>query len=268
ELSRWSPLRHLAWHSLPALALIEPAAADAARAGRHGVALERFGLWSDGPPAPAPDVAHADTEILERACERALARAGGGASRAAVFVDRDGTLVVERGRPAEPEDLELLPGIPEAIRLLRAAGHPVVVISNQSWIGRGLATPARVHFGMARLRVLLRAHGVELDAIHFCPHRPDEGCDCRKPGTALLRRAADDLQLALARSAMVGDKRLDVATGQAAGGAGVLVRTGYGREEEARIGGPDFPRPPERVCDDLGAAAAWFLAREEGRTAV
>ena len=106
--------------------------------------------------------------------------------------------------------------------------------------------------------MLLRAEGVELDAVRFCPHAPDAGCACRKPGTLLLQEAAEDLRLSLASSVMVGDKRIDVEAGQAAGGMGVLVRTGYGREEEARDG-----RAPDRVFDDLQAAAGWILERYE-----
>jgi D-glycero-D-manno-heptose 1,7-bisphosphate phosphatase len=122
---------------------------------------------------------------------------------------------------------------------------------------------ARVYETMARLRLALRAHGVELDGIYFCPHAPDAGCACRKPGTALLERAAEDQQLTLRRSTMVGDKQIDVETGRRAGGHGVLVRTGYGREEEKRVGEMPAGSRPEFVADDLSAAAAWILARED-----
>jgi histidinol phosphatase-like enzyme len=111
---------------------------------------------------------------------------------------------------------------------------------------------------MARLRRLLRAQGVELDGVYFCPHRPEEGCACRKPGTALLERAAEDLNLHLRSSFMVGDKRLDVETGHRASARGVLLRTGYGRDEERREGGP--ADGPDMVCDDLLEAARWILA--------
>ena len=113
---------------------------------------------------------------------------------------------------------------------------------------------------MARLRVVLRSRGVELDGVYFCPHRPEDGCACRKPGTRLLERAAADHLLSLRRSVMVGDKLLDAQTGRNAGGLGVLVRTGYGREEEARLAaGGGVPRP-DHVCDGLPEAAEWILA--------
>jgi D-glycero-D-manno-heptose 1,7-bisphosphate phosphatase len=115
-----------------------------------------------------------------------------------------------------------------------------------------------VHEAMARLRRRLRAEGVELDGIYFCPHRPEAGCTCRKPGSLLLERAAEDLGLSLRGSYMVGDKRLDVETGHRVGARGLLVRTGYGRDEEAREG--SAIETPDAACDDLPAAAEWILA--------
>jgi len=257
-VARWSPADRAMWHSLHALGLVAPEEGPRFQEHPDELDLSRLGVWPALPAPTMPDPAHDDTEVLERACERALARAVGGVDRAALFVDRDGTLVREVGYLDDPGRLELLPGVAAALREARAAGHPVVVVSNQSGVGRGYFPLARAHATMAELRRRLRAEGVELDAIYLCPHAPDEGCACRKPGIALLRRAADDLRLDLTRSVMVGDKRIDSATGQAAGGAGVLVRTGYGREQEGDgAAGP----APDRVFDDLTAAVAWFLAR-------
>lgn len=262
-MAQWSPTERWAWSTLHAVGLVEGAEAETIRRQDHGIDLERLAFWSEDPPPPEPDATHLDTEILERACERALARHRGAAARAAVFVDRDGTLVEERGYLSDVAGLELIPGVPQAIHNLQAAGFPVVVISNQAGVGRGLFPLARVYEVMAGLRAELRAHGIELDAIYFCPHRPDEGCACRKPGTALLERASEDLQIALRRSFMVGDKRIDAETGRRAGGRGVLVRTGYGREEERTLGALAAESRPDVVCDDLAAAAAWILARED-----
>lgn len=267
--TRWSWLDRWAWQALGSYGLIEPAEAEAFGRDPLGLEAGRLALWSDEPAPAVADAAHPDVEILERACERALARRRGRSARPAVFVDRDGTLVREVGYLSDPGDLELLPGVAGALQNLRAAGFPVVLISNQSGVGRGLFPLARVHHAMARLRELLREHGVELDAIYFCPHRPDEGCRCRKPGTGLLERAAEDLQLSLRDSVMIGDKLLDAATGRAAGGWGVLVRTGYGRDEEQRWksgGEAAVPgsRAPDAVLDDLAQAAEWFLARATG----
>jgi histidinol-phosphate phosphatase family protein len=258
-----SPLNRWAWDALYAAALIDPAAADAARGGLPGPMLERVALWPDTGPPEVPDPAHPDVEVLERACERALARHRGRVPRAAAFLDRDGTLVVEREYLDDPLDLELLPGVAGALQSLRAAGYALIVVSNQSGAGRGLFPLSRVHEVMARLRVALRERGVELDAIYFCPHRPDEGCACRKPGTALLERAAEDHQISLTASVMIGDKRIDAAAGQRAGGLGVLVRTGYGREEALAAGEDAVQRPPDYVGADLADAARWIIARHE-----
>lgn len=268
ELRGWNLWERWGWESLFTLALAEESEAGALRdAVGDRLPLERFALWSSAPPAETPDATHPDTDILERALERALARSRGAALRSAAFVDRDGTLVVERGYLSDPAGLELLPDVPAALRLLRSAGHPVVVISNQAGVGRGKFPLARVYEVMAGLRRLLRAEGVELDAIRFCPHAPDAGCACRKPGTLLFEQVAEDLQLALRASVMIGDKRLDAAAGHAIEGTGALVRSGYGREEEARIGDGTYP-VPDRVFDTLLGAAEWFVTREEQRNAL
>lgn len=263
ELERWRWQDRWAWGSLHSVALVDDAEAGRLATDPRGLAHERIGLWPsrEGEEAGgAPDPAHPDVEVLERGCERALARHRGGAPRSAVFLDRDGTLIRETGYLSDPGGVELLPGVGRALRNLVEADVPLVVVSNQSGIGRGMFTAREVHAVMARLREALRVHGVELSAVYFCPHRPDEDCPCRKPRIGLLERAAEDLHLALKDSVMIGDKRIDAATGRIAGGRGILVRTGYGREEEGRtdVAGP----APDRVCDDLGAAVAWWLGPE------
>lgn len=259
QSARWPLPARWALASLHALALIEPADSEAARAARSPVPVERIALWPDGPAAAEVEAAHPDTEVLERACERAFRRRRGHAPVPAVFLDRDGTLVVERGYLTDPEDIELIPGVPEALRDLRSAGYLLVVISNQSGVGRGFFSEETVHAAMARLRGALRERGVELDAIYFCPHRPEAGCPCRKPGTGLLERAEGDLELDLSRSVMVGDKLLDAETGRRAGARGLLVRTGYGRDEEQRLLGGGAEWLPDAVVDDLRGAAGWIL---------
>jgi len=261
-VARWGWIDRWAWGALHSAGLVSDAESADWVLDARGLDRTRIGLWPAAPPPASPDSAHPDTEVLERACERAIARHRGGAARGAVFLDRDGTLVRETGYLSDPAELELLPGVAAALRDLAAADLPLVVISNQSGIGRGMFRESDVHAVMARLRGLLRERGVELAAIYFCPHRPDEGCPCRKPGTGLLERAADDLNLSLKASVMIGDKRIDAAAGRNAGGQGILVRTGYGLEEE-RNADPAQP-PPDHVSDDLAAAAAWWLGPETG----
>ncbi|HEX7049791.1 MAG TPA: HAD family hydrolase [Longimicrobiales bacterium] len=179
----------------------------------------------------------------------------GGCSRPAAFLDRDGTIICERGFLADPAGVELIPGAAAALRALRDAGYALIVVTNQSGIARGRVTLEEFRAVQRRLGALLEAEGVRLDGIYYCPHHPDitGPCDCRKPGLALYRRAAAEHGLDLARSIFVGDRPSDVLPARALGGAGYLVRTGYGAEVE----------PPDGVAvyADLAAAAAVVLSR-------
>lgn len=145
--------------------------------------------------------------------------------RPAVFLDRDGTIVDDPGFLHRPADVRLLPGAAAAIARLNAAGWPVVVVTNQSGIARGLYDVTAYQSVQRRLDELLRAAGARVDATYFCPHHPDftGPCDCRKPGTALFQRAATDLNLDLTRSWFVGDRDSDIAPALKLGGRGVQI---------------------------------------------
>lgn len=179
-----------------------------------------------------------------------------------VVLDRDG--VINRDSPdfiRSPAEWQPLPGSLAAIAALGAAGIPVVVASNQSGVGRGLfdlATLAAIH---ARMTAAVREAGGELAGIFFCPHHPDEDCDCRKPRPGLLRRIERELNCTLAGQPAIGDSLRDLEAAVAVGARPVLVRTGNGAgcEAEARRQWPDLP-----VHDDLAAAVAALLA-EAGR---
>lgn len=176
-------------------------------------------------------------------------------SRPAVFLDRDGTLIVERDYLRDPAGIEFLPGALDALVRLREAGWPYVIVTNQSGIARGRITPDEYRAVAARLQALLERAGVPPLATHHCPHHPSfsGACACRKPGTAMHRAAAANHELDLARSFYIGDKVADVLPALELGGTGILVRTGYGREQE-----PDVP-PGTRVADDLTGAVALVL---------
>lgn len=178
------------------------------------------------------------------------------ALRRAVFLDRDGTLIEERAYLSDPEGVELMPGAAKALKALRGAGFALVTVTNQSGIALGLYSDADYRAVAARLDEALEAAGVPVDATEYCPHHPDATgpCSCRKPATGMHLRAAAVLGLDPARSYYVGDKVTDVLPALELGGRGILVRTGYGREQEARV--PDGIR----VADDLSAAAAVILS--------
>jgi histidinol-phosphate phosphatase family protein len=171
--------------------------------------------------------------------------------RPAVFLDRDGTLIEDPGYLADPDRVRLLPGAAEAVAELNRAGVPVVVVTNQSGIARGLLTEAQYRATERRLDQLLADRGARIDAHYFCPHHPDAGgpCDCRKPGLLLYRRAASEHGLDLAASWWVGDRLRDVLPAPALGGRGILVLTGAGGSEAAAADARFI------VSADLAAAA-------------
>jgi D-glycero-D-manno-heptose 1,7-bisphosphate phosphatase len=146
-------------------------------------------------------------------------------SRPAVFLDRDGTLVVDRHYLGDPAGVELLPGAAAAVRRLNRAGLPVLLVTNQSGIGRGYFSAADFERVQARLHALLGEEGARIDATYHCPHATGdgEGCECRKPAPGLFHRAAREHDVDLARSFFVGDRLRDVLPALDAGGTGILV---------------------------------------------
>lgn len=149
----------------------------------------------------------------------------------AAFLDRDGTIVLDKHYLSDPDGLELLPNALEGLRELRELGARLVVVTNQSGVGRGYFPAEAVERMHERLRRLLAGGGVELDGIYVCPHSPDDGCTCRKPGTALFERAAEELGLELGASFVLGDKDADVEAGRRIGARSILV--GPGDEADA-----------------------------------
>jgi histidinol-phosphate phosphatase family protein len=174
----------------------------------------------------------------------------------AVFLDRDGTIARDVHYCRRPEDFELLPTVPEAIRLLAENGFKVVVITNQSGIARGYFTEetlARIH---DKMRSELAEHNARVDAIYYCPHHPDERCSCRKPGTALFCEAAREHRIDLQSSYVVGDMQMDIDAGKALGATTVLVTTGP-QSSAPNLQSP--MDPPDYVAPDLLRAAKWIL---------
>jgi D-glycero-D-manno-heptose 1,7-bisphosphate phosphatase len=174
--------------------------------------------------------------------------------RPAAFLDRDGTIIVDREYLADPDGVQLVPGTAEALRRLRDSGYALVVVTNQSGIGRGLYTEVDYQAVRLRLDQVLAAEGIRLDGSWHCPDDPRLGeTPCRKPNTGMHRAAAGELGLDVRRSLFIGDRVSDVLPALELGGTGILVRTGYGREHEVDV--------PEGtlVVDDLLAAARAIL---------
>jgi D-glycero-D-manno-heptose 1,7-bisphosphate phosphatase len=147
------------------------------------------------------------------------------AGRPAVFLDRDGTIIHDAEYVGKPDAVRLLPGAARAIARLNTQGLPVIVVTNQSGIARGLLTGDDYEAVRTRLDDLLAAEGAHIDASYACPHHPDYtgACECRKPGTLLYRRAAAEHSIDLSRSAFLGDRWRDVAPGLALGGRAILI---------------------------------------------
>ena len=180
-----------------------------------------------------------------------------------MFLDRDGTVLEEAGYLDRLERLVFFPFAIDAIRLLNRAGFAVVIVTNQSGVGRGMYEEEFVVLAHDLIQERVRAGGGHIDGFYYCPHHPGaeieryrRDCDCRKPGTGMLRAAASELDIDLTRSFAVGDKWTDVQAGLSAGGKGILVRTGYGRSSEVS---PRRPVDPTCIADDLIAATAWIL---------
>lgn len=178
----------------------------------------------------------------------------------AIFLDRDGVLI--ENRPEYVRDWSqagIFPAAIDALSSSRLDGYKMVMVTNQSAVGRGIISLATAEEINARLVGLIRDRGGRIDGVYLCPHSPADDCDCRKPRPGLLLRAADDLSLDLKRSWMIGDAWSDVQAGQAAGVRGaIILKTGRGAEQLS------LPRPSGLgevlICDDLPQALNTILA--------
>ncbi len=156
----------------------------------------------------------------------------------AVFLDRDGTINKEVTYLYRPEDLVILPGVPEAVKILHDNGFHILVVTNQAGIARGYYTVEDMHRLHQYLNEQLKKDGAWIDAFYYCPHHPEHGigayrkaCRCRKPDTGMFEMAEQEYKIDKKHSYMIGDKRIDVQAGRNYGIKSILVGTGYGREE-------------------------------------
>jgi len=180
-----------------------------------------------------------------------------------LFLDRDGVVVRDKDYLSDPAEVEILPGVAEAMIRARQAGFQLIGVSNQSGIGRGYFGVAELRAVMARLTSDLKAAGAWLDGFYYCPHAPDDKCSCRKPGVGLLTEAAGDFRWDPALSWVIGDKSSDVGLGLAAGLGAALVRTGYGATQEAVVTRRWPGASRLIVADDLASAVSAILDRPE-----
>jgi D-glycero-D-manno-heptose 1,7-bisphosphate phosphatase len=183
--------------------------------------------------------------------------------RPAVFLDRDGTLIEERGYLDRLALLELYSFTADAIRLLNRAGYATVVVTNQGGIGRGIIDEPFLRQVHEAIDARLAAGNARIDRYYFCPHHPDAivpelrmKCSCRKPASGMIEQACRELSLDASRSFTIGDRRLDVVAGNQAGTRTILVRTGHGAHEEAMPAGSAHP---DAILNNLMEAVGWIL---------
>jgi D-glycero-D-manno-heptose 1,7-bisphosphate phosphatase len=173
-------------------------------------------------------------------------------------IDRDGTIIVERHYLSDPDQVTLLPGSAQGLRRMREAGFLLFVVTNQSAVGRGIISLDRLDQIHARMNELLSQEGSAVDGIFFCPHTPEDRCECRKPKAGLLHQAASRFEINLSEGFVIGDKPCDIDLGRSVSARTMLVRTGYGSDPSiASQSTPDF------IVDDLNAAATVMLAERK-----
>ncbi len=181
----------------------------------------------------------------------------------AVFLDRDGTINEDVGYLSRLEDLKIYENAAEAIRLIKQKGFLAIVITNQSGVARGFFSEDFIVTVHNKINEYLKAHGTSLDALYYCPHHPRYGneqyrkeCSCRKPQPGLLIKAAEDLDIDLKNSYVIGDMPRDMDIARRVGAKGVMVRTGYGRNVVATS-------KPDYIAEDLLDAAKWIIRDQE-----
>jgi D-glycero-D-manno-heptose 1,7-bisphosphate phosphatase len=174
-----------------------------------------------------------------------------------VFLDRDGTLIVEKEYLRDPDQVAIEEGVVDGLTMLQERGHPLIVLSNQSGIGRGLFTERDAQLVNERVAAILRRRGIEVLAWYVCPHPPEAACDCRKPSPGMALAASREWNVDLVGSYVVGDKRSDLELAAAIGGTGILVTTGHCRHAVAWALQHALP-----VFDGLRGAAEYIVKLE------
>ncbi|MFA5134752.1 MAG: D-glycero-beta-D-manno-heptose 1,7-bisphosphate 7-phosphatase [Patescibacteria group bacterium] len=174
----------------------------------------------------------------------------------AVFLDRDGTITVDHGYTYKIEDLEFFPGVIEGLRLLQQLGFILIIITNQSGIGRKYFTQEECHAFMKNMLKQLDEQGITICAIYLCPHTPEESCNCRKPQLGNYRAAAERYDIDFSQSYVIGDSVNDIQAGIALNTKTILVRTGSGMSYNRADGQPTY------TADNLLAAGKWIQHHE------
>jgi len=189
-----------------------------------------------------------------------------GVLRAAVFLDRDGTIAEEAGYLNDISRFRVFESSAAAIQRLNQAELPVIVVTNQSGVARGFFPESLIHSVHDQMHKELAAGGARVDGVYYCPHKTDDNCECRKPRPGMLERAAREHRISLPDSFLAGDRYDDVAMAQTAGMKGILVLTGYGRGEYT-WNRRQWPQQPDFVAENLATAVDYILQERHARSA-
>jgi len=174
----------------------------------------------------------------------------------AVFVDRDGTINANLGYIDDPNDLKIYPSVAKGIKILKENGFKIIVITNQSGITRGYFSEEILEKVHQKMKNELSKKGASIDAIYYCPHHPNDGCNCRKPNTGLFQQAIRELNIDVKRSFIIGDRMLDVEAGYKIGCKTVLVPENKEKVEKEM---EESNIEPDYICDDFYSGAKWIL---------
>lgn len=176
-------------------------------------------------------------------------------TRAVVYMDRDGTINHDPGYLSNPDEVVLFDGVATAIKHLNDQSIKVIVITNQSAIGRGYFSESALFAVNSRVSEIIKGSGGRLDGIYYCPHTPDAGCGCRKPKIGLIEQAEKEHDLHGLPAYFIGDKVSDMEAARGAGVKAIMVLTGYGEKELEKMAQlPDF------VAKDLSVAVDWIIS--------
>jgi len=179
----------------------------------------------------------------------------------AVFFDRDGTIIEEVNYLSKIEQVKILSNSPSAIKLLNENGFLVIIITNQSGLAREYFSVEDLENVNKHLKNELLKSNAKIDAIYYCPHHPDDDCECRKPRIGLIKKAEEEMNIDLRSSFLVGDKISDVQAGLNAGLKSILVLTGYGKEERTKL--DDMNLKVDFIASDILSAVLWILREND-----
>ena len=174
----------------------------------------------------------------------------------AVFVDRDGTINVNVEYLDDPKKLKIYPGVAEGLKKLKENSFKIIVITNQSGIARGFFSEERLKEIHQKMREELSKKGATIDGIYYCPHHPDDGCDCRKPNTGLFKKAVKEHNIDITSSYVIGDRMLDIEAGFKIGLKTVLVPE---KKEKVKKEMKKSKIKPDYLCNDFYSGVKWIL---------